>query len=767
MLASETSIINRAMSARVFERLGTVLADLARDELDGILVTEQQLKLKKKKTQDNAAIQHIPPGSRFVLLMSKPFSMVLEGVPNAMGDTYQARLSFEPEAIATFAQTLLQHPDLSKPLRRSLEQRGTDLSANQPGWQTWFTARLTEILLDTPAVAPDPPGISASASEETVNMTQVLDQDRLLNQVISQVCQSLELPVILQTAVERVRELLQVDRLVIYQLQDVDSPQPGAETPTDRCDSGGCITYEARSSEAISSVLNLSETCETFQDPQQTSQLHRGLAVAVDDVRQQYAKTPCLLDFLEQAEVRSKLMAPVLVQGEVWGLLIAHDCAQPRHWQDWEQQFLQRIAEHLAIAIRQARLYSELQQQKRTLEERVTYRTQELREAMLAAQTANRAKSEFLAAVSHELRTPLTCIIGMSSTLLRWSADSLEERQQRFLRSIYESGENLLETINNILDLSQIESGKAVLNLSEFSLSMLAHQTIQMFKEKARAGEIDLELDVQISPDDDRFLGDPKQIRQVLINLLSNAIKFTPASGKVTLRLWQDNESATFQVQDTGIGIPEQQRSLLFQKFQQLNGAYNREYSGAGLGLALAKQLVDMHGGSIDVTSTVDVGSIFTVRLPRQDAPGNKQAHIPATTDGTDRTVGRIVLIADQDEEANIICDILTAAGYHLIWIIEGYMAVSQVEILQPLAVIIDANLDDSDSGDIIRYLRQNLATKSVKILAIASNLSEQQLVYCRDAGADDCLGKPLSPECILTRVNQLTRKNSTSLLKT
>jgi two-component system sensor histidine kinase/response regulator len=774
MVALETASIERTISSRMvdqmFDQLGTVLVELMqakgdRPLVDYVLVTEQHIKQKQQKSTRGKKLKGEPTrNSRFVLLLSAPFSVLLEGVPDATNKTYQVRLTFAPEAIATFAQSLLHQQTMPKSLQENLQSHLTAIQPNQANYQTWFTARFAEILLDQ--VEPSPP----VPVTQVADIVQVLDQDHLLNQVVSQICQSLELPAILQTAVDRVRALLQVDRLVVYQLQDV--LQPGHNAPiswqeapgapqSSNVPQSGCITYEARATEHISSVLHLSETCEIFQEPRQTNPLHNGLTVAVDNVQAKYAKAPCLLHFLEQAEVRSKLMAPILVQGEVWGLLIAHHCTQPRPWQAWERQFLQRIAEHLAIAIQQSRLYSELQQQKYTLEERVTQRTQELQEALLAAQSANRAKSEFLATVSHELRTPLTCIIGMSSTLLRWSADNLEERQQKFLRSIYESGEALLETINNILDLSQIQTGQASISLSEFSLSMLCHQTIKGFQDKALAGDIDLELDIQVAPEAERFLGDPKHIRQVLINLLSNAIKFTPEGGKVTLRVWRDHDGAVFQVQDTGIGIPEQQRSLLFQKFQQLNSVYNREYNGAGLGLALAKQLVDMHGGTIEVTSTVNIGSIFTVQIPRQSPNGQKQAHIPAVTEHPDRTVGRIMLIANQNEEANIICDILTAAGYHVIWIIEGYMAVSQVEILQPLAVIIDAHLADSDSSEIIHYLRQNLATKSVKILAIANDLTDQQLAHYRSAGADDCLGKPLTPERILKRVNQLTREVS------
>ncbi|MBE9177411.1 hypothetical protein IQ268_02330 [Oculatella sp. LEGE 06141] len=402
--------------------------------------------------------------------------------------------------------------------------------------------------------------------------------------------------------------------------------------------------------------------------------------------------------------------------------------------------------------------YTQVKQQNQTLEHQVVERTEELHDAMLAAQAANQAKSEFLAAVSHELRTPLTYIIGMSATLMRWSIGELSTRQRGYLQTIHDNGERLLAIINDILDLSQLEAGRTVLKPREFSLSRLGHQTLRAMKDSAREKGVELTLDLQISPSKDSFVADPTRVQQILFNLLSNAVKFTPEGGRVTLRLLADDNLAVFQVKDTGIGIPDHQRPLLFQKFQQLDPSYHREYEGVGLGLSITQQLVDLHHGWIDVTSTVGVGSVFTVRLPSQQrnaiAPLSENELFPIPA----HPFKRVVLIESHDESANVICDMLTAAGYHVIWMLEGSTAVSQIEILQPIVVIV-AMQSTENSEDIIHHLRHNPATIDLKLVALVETDETddiEQCSICSIAGADACLTKPIRPDEILHKVTAL-----------
>ncbi|XGB43340.1 MAG: ATP-binding protein [Nodosilinea sp. LVE1205-7] len=465
-------------------------------------------------------------------------------------------------------------------------------------------------------------------------LDQQLERSLLLNQVVTKIQESLDLSVILQTTVAEVRQFLQADRLLIYQFnpgpQHAAEPNPDAvglgDQPgsTPSATSGqpqGYITYESLANTAISSVLHHTEKYCFSKPPRCRDRYLQGETLVVEDVNSTYSHIPCLKRFLHQAQVKSKLVSPILVGHQLWGLLIAHQCVNQRRWQPWEIEFLNHIAEHLAIAINQAQLYQQLQQQTQNLEICVVERTQDLRDALVAAQSANRAKSDFLATMSHELRTPLTYIIGMSATLLRWSLGDLSQRQRDYLNTIHTSGEHLLGLINDILEVSKVESGRMTLELRSFSLTSLSRQSIDAFRSEALSQGIDMTLDLKLAPHQDDFVADPRRVRQILSNLLSNAVKFTPAQGKVILRVRRDHQGVLFHIEDTGIGIPETAQALLFQKFQQIGNVRQREYSGTGLGLALTQQLVDLHGGSIKVTSHVGVGSIFTVRLPLQRLP--------------------------------------------------------------------------------------------------------------------------------------------------
>lgn len=733
MSSSQTQWIHQALTWSVFDQVGHLLQHIGSPT--ALVLTESQTEFQMTR---------LSPRARFVLVLSEEFSALLQGEPGEAPSRCQMSLSFEPDAIAQFLTQL-------KPaLPPSLSLPPLPLSPNHPQRQTEFTMQLLGLLAASSLVEPA--------------LQQQVEQERLMNEVTALIRRSLELPVILETAVHQVRQFLQVDRLIIYQF-DISAPSCLLDDTQDELPQAtpylNGITYESRRQEDIPSVLHLVEdysaTCiEGIRD------LNRNkLRWAIDDCATVSISTlPLPLAMMARAD----LVTPIVVQDHVWGLLIAHQCFEPRQWQESEKNFLQRIAEHLAIAIYQAKLYAELQAQKQTLEQQVLERTQELHDTLIAAQSASRAKSEFLATMSHELRSPLTTIIGMAATLLRYynAGSSAKQalplaKQKEYLRTIQSRGEHLLALINDILELSRLESGKMMLQVKEFSLMQMGHQTIKLLQERAEAKQVKLRLDLQSWQNklpelaDIRFRADPQRVQQILLNLLSNAIKFTPEGGRVTLQIAVHGDTAILRVSDTGIGIPEGQRSLLFQKFQQLDGSYQRKYEGTGLGLALTKQLVDLHGGSIEVESTVGQGSTFTVFLPSQPLAAIEHARGKQSSNQA-LLHPRIVLIEDDQETAALICDLLTAANYQVVWMMESSVTAKQVEMLHPLVLIVDLSEPNLERDAIAGQLKQTLHTK-VLGLTVKSGAKNATLAV------DDALLKPITqPEQLIDKVSALVK---------
>ncbi len=586
------------------------------------------------------------------------------------------------------------------------------------------------------------------------------NHDRVVNYIITQIRQSLDLPQILEKAVVEVRNYLQSDRLIIYQFLTKDPALSKTESNQDY----GKITYEARQSQQITSVLNLITENDCFPEVfSYKNKYLRGEVTAINDIEKAYSSSYCLVNLLNQYEVKASLMAPIIVDQELWGLLIAHQ-RQPRQWLASQKTFLGQIGEHLAIAIKQAQLYAEVQHQKENFEKRVIERTQDLRDTLLAAQAASHLKSEFLDNISHELRTPLTCIIGLSGTLLHWFKQGASlpiAKQQQYLQMIQESGKHLMDLISDIIELSQLESGRAALNFQIFSLLHLAQQILHRLDPLAREKRIHLKLDYQIHSEQDTFCADPERIEQMLFHLLSNAIKFTPTEGRVTLRIWKEQKQAIFQVEDTGIGITETQMPQLFQAFKHLEDTQQRTYESTGLGLALTKQLVELHSGTIEVDSTPGQGSVFTLFIPYQNPSFIKNHTKPKNPLNT--TLNNSVVVIEKNEEiATLICELLTAADYQVIWLIDTANAVKQVELLQPSIVLIDQDFDDVARTS--HLLKESHQINTLKVILLSETISSLEWQHLSRHGIDDYILKPLQPDLLLQRLKIINREQTARL---
>ena len=250
----------------------------------------------------------------------------------------------------------------------------------------------------------------------------------------------------------------------------------------------------------------------------------------------------------------------------------------------------------------------------------------ELIKAKEIAEAATKAKSDFLANMSHELRTPLNAIIGFSDMIRTGLSGDISEKQAEFIEDIYLSGEHLLSLINDILDLSKIESGNMDIQYSSVSLNELIQRSTLFFKEKMLNNK--LKLLIEVDEQTDRLEIDERLIKQVVVNLISNAVKFTPEGGTITVGAEEGEKGSgkddmiKIYVKDTGIGIKDEDLHSLFEPFKQIESVYTKKYEGTGLGLALCKNIVALHGGKIEVSSEWGKGSCFSFTIPKKISQG-------------------------------------------------------------------------------------------------------------------------------------------------
>jgi signal transduction histidine kinase len=315
--------------------------------------------------------------------------------------------------------------------------------------------------------------------------------------------------------------------------------------------------------------------------------------VHIADVREDpdYA----LQGLAQVAAFRSILSVPMLRDGLPIGTItVAADRTAP--FPDKQVALLKTFADQAVIAVENVRLFTEIQEKTQQLE------------------IANRHKSEFLANMSHELRTPLNAVIGFSEVLLERMFGEVNEKQEEYLQDILSSGKHLLSLINDILDLSKIEAGRMELEAQPFDLPAAFDNALTLIRERASRNSIG--LGVHVDPRIGEVVADERKVKQVLLNLLSNAVKFTPEGGTITMSAVLNGGMVEISVADTGIGIAPEDQAAVFEEFRQVGTDYARKREGTGLGLALARRLVELHGGTLTLQSELGKGSTFTFTIP-------------------------------------------------------------------------------------------------------------------------------------------------------
>jgi GAF domain-containing protein len=478
-----------------------------------------------------------------------------------------------------FAQTVDYRSILSVPMLRDGQPIGV-ISVGRAEARPFpdEQVELLKTFADQALIAIENVRLFKELQARTNELTRSVDQLTALGEISQAVSSTLDVETVLQTIVSRASQLAGADGCAIYEYDDAtEAFHIRATHNLDPVLVGTLRAAPLRKGEGA-----MGRAAETREPTQ------------IADIAAPGAYQSHIRETLLGAGYRALLSVPLLREGEVIGSLSLNRHA-PGEFPPAVVEVLKTFATQSALAIQNARLFREIADKSRQLE------------------AASRHKSEFLANMSHELRTPLNAIIGFSEVLVDRMFGELNEKQDEYLKDIYASGQHLLSLINDILDLSKIEAGRMELEATDFDLPSAIDNALTLVRERATRRGITLgrTIDAHLG----MLRGDERKVKQVLLNLLSNALKFTPEGGRIDVRAGAHDEVAEVSVTDTGVGIAPEDQEAVFEEFRQV-GTADKKVEGTGLGLALSRKFIELHGGRIWVTSTVGVGSTFTFTLP-------------------------------------------------------------------------------------------------------------------------------------------------------
>jgi signal transduction histidine kinase len=438
--------------------------------------------------------------------------------------------------------------------------------------------QLLQTFADQAVIAVENARLFKELQARTTELTRSVSRLTALGEISQAVSSTLDVETVLQTVVSRASQLAGADGCAIYEYDD--ATEAFHIRATHNLDS--TVVATLRATPLRKGEGTMGRAAETREPTQ------------VADIAAPGAYQSHVRDTLLGAGYRALLSVPLLREGQVIGSLSLNRHA-PGEFPTEAVEVLKTFATQSALAIQNARLFREIADKSAQLE------------------AASRHKSEFLANMSHELRTPLNAIIGFSEVLVDRMFGELNPKQDEYLKDIYASGQHLLSLINDILDLSKIEAGRMELEATDFDLPSAIDNALTLVRERATRRGITLArtIDEHLGS----LRGDERKVKQVLLNLLSNALKFTPEGGRIDVSARVHDGVAEVSVADTGVGIAPEDQEAVFEEFRQV-GAADRKVEGTGLGLALSRKFIELHGGRIWVESEVGKGSTFTFTLP-------------------------------------------------------------------------------------------------------------------------------------------------------
>lgn len=625
------------------------------------------------------------------------------------------------------------------------KQRDFDYELTISGKKLWFSAQISPLTKTRVIwVARD---ISDRKRAED-ELACKLKQEKLLNQITYQIRQSLDIHDIFDVAVREIASVFQVNRCYLQIYQDEPTPNFPEFSEYINCNYAYCLKHGgwAKDNSYVQTLLE------------------RDNALASDDIQDN-----ALLNdtFSLDLNLKSVLSIRTSYQEKANGILCLHQCDRPRHWTKDDIQLIESVAARIGIAIAQANLLAQAKQ-----------RQVDIEAARRAAEDANRSKSQFLANMSHELRTPLNAILGFTQLMTRQG--NLDHDQRHHLGIIQNSGEHLLQLINEILDMSKIESGHIQLNLSQLDLHHLLESLQGMFE--LRACQKLLKLKIERQANVPQYIeADEGKLRQVLMNLLSNAIKFTE-QGQVTVQVSLESAALASEnlenddlhplqktssshlvvaVEDTGPGIAAEDLETIFEAFVQtdLNSHNN---TGTGLGLAISQKFIQMMGGQLRVESTLGRGSRFDFAVPITEVrfPAGE---MPSSLVRQQRVIGlapnqadcRILVVDDRWESRQFLGELLKVVGFQVREAENGREAIAQWQDWHPHLIWMDMRMPEMNGYEATEYIKAHLEGQATVIIALTASALENEKSVILSAGCDDFVRKPFRESLIFEKISQ------------